>query len=141
MRAWVAETSTISEKDFTPINSVTTAYYFLAVRKEMPVNSVAELIAWLKANPATASYGWGAAVAQMAGADFVKRIGAPVVGVSQTASGDLLVATRTGVQRLDAAWQLRGALARPIRRVLSFGDDRLLIFREDHTLELLQITS
>lgn len=73
-------------KDFKPISSVTTAYYLLAVRKDMPVNSVAELIAWLKANPGSASYGWGAAVAQMAGADFVKRIGVPVVGIPYKSS-------------------------------------------------------
>lgn len=73
-------------KDFKPISSVTTAYYVLAVGNQLPVNSVAELIAWVKANPTTASYGWGAAVAQMAGADFVKRIGVPVVGVPYKSS-------------------------------------------------------
>lgn len=73
-------------KDFRPISSVTTAYYLLVVRKEMPVNNVAELIAWIKANPGTASYGWGAAVSQMAGADFVNRIGVPVVGVPYKSS-------------------------------------------------------
>ncbi len=73
-------------KDFKPVSSVTTAYYFLAVRKEMPVNTVAELVAWLKANAASASYGWGAAVSQLAGADFVKRIGVPVVGVPYKSS-------------------------------------------------------
>lgn len=65
--------------------------------------------------------------------------GAPVVGVSQTAAGDLLIATRTGVQRLDASWQPRGTFARAIRRVLSFSDNHLLVLRDDHTLELLQI--
>ncbi|MBS0630763.1 MAG: hypothetical protein JSS11_02535 [Verrucomicrobia bacterium] len=64
--------------------------------------------------------------------------GAPVIGVSQTAAGDLLIATRTGVQRLDPTWQLRGTLARPLRRVLSFNDHALLVLRDDHTLELLQ---
>ncbi len=73
-------------KDFRPVSSLTTAYYFLAVRKDLPVNTVPELIAWLKANPTGASYGWGAAVAQMAGADFVKRIGVPVVGVPYKSS-------------------------------------------------------
>lgn len=73
-------------KDFRPVSSLTTAFYFLAVRKDLPVSTVPELIAWLKANPAGASYGWGAAVAQMAGADFVKRIGVPVVGVPYKSS-------------------------------------------------------
>lgn len=67
--------------------------------------------------------------------------GAPVVGVSQTADGGLLVATRTGVQALDAAWQPRGALALPLRRALPTGDRGFLVTREDHTLELLELTS
>lgn len=64
--------------------------------------------------------------------------GAPVIGVSQTAPGDLLIATRTGVQRLDPAWQPRGTLTRAIRRVLSFSDGQLLVLRDDNTIELLQ---
>jgi hypothetical protein len=66
--------------------------------------------------------------------------GDPVVGVSQSASGELLVATRTGVQVLDAAWQLRSRLARPLCRALPTATG-FLITREDHTLELLELTS
>ena len=64
--------------------------------------------------------------------------GAPVVGVAQNPAGDLIVATRVGVQTLDASWQPRSALARPARRMLSLGGGRVLLHREDHTLELLQ---
>ena len=67
--------------------------------------------------------------------------GAPVVGVGQTADGGLLIATRTGVQALDAAWQPRGALARSLRRALPTGDRGLLVTRDDHTLELLELSS
>jgi hypothetical protein len=67
--------------------------------------------------------------------------GAPVVGVGQTADGGLLVATRTGVQALDAAWQPRGALARSLRRALPTGDRGFLVSRDDHTLELLELSS
>ena len=66
--------------------------------------------------------------------------GAPVVGLAQSDAGDLLVATRTGVQSLDAGWRPRTACARPVRRALPLGHDRLLISREDHSLELLQLT-
>jgi len=66
--------------------------------------------------------------------------GNPVVGVSQSASGELLVATRTGVQVLDTAWQLRSRLASPLRRALPTAAG-FLITREDHTLELLELTS
>jgi hypothetical protein len=66
--------------------------------------------------------------------------GDPVVGVCRSINGDLLVATRTGVQVLDTAWQLRSRLARPLRRALPTATG-FLIAREDHTLELLEITS
>jgi tripartite-type tricarboxylate transporter receptor subunit TctC len=45
-----------------------------------------ELAAWLKANADKASYGWGAAVSQMAGAGFLKRLGVPAVGVPYKSS-------------------------------------------------------
>ncbi len=64
--------------------------------------------------------------------------GAPVVGVAQAPSGELIVATSVGVRSLDSAWQPRGFLARPVRRMLPLGSGRLLLCREDHTLELLE---
>jgi len=65
--------------------------------------------------------------------------GAPVVGVAQTASGDLIVATRTSVQILDATWSPRSTFAQTVRRMLPLGGGRLLICRDDHSLELLQL--
>jgi hypothetical protein len=93
----------------------------------------------------------GRAVALTAGADgFVTAVdlangrvirswhaGAPVVGVTQAPNGDLVVATRTGVQSLDATWQPRGARAVGVRRLLPLDKGRLLLHRDDHTLELL----
>ncbi len=63
--------------------------------------------------------------------------GAPVIGVAATANDGLVVATRTGVRTLDAAWQPQGSLARALVRALPLGDGRLLVCRNDHTLELL----
>lgn len=96
----------------------------------------------------------GGPVALTAGADgFVTAVnladgrvlrayhaGNPVVGVSQSASGELLVATRAGVLVLDPAWQLRSRLARPLRRALPTAAG-FLITREDQTLELLALSS
>lgn len=65
--------------------------------------------------------------------------GAPVVGVAQAPSGELMVATRAGVQALDAGWQPRSTLAHSVRRMLPLGSGRLLICRDDHTLEMLQL--
>ena len=66
------------------------------------------------------------------------QAGAPVVGLAQPASsGDLIAGTRAGVQSLDADWKVRGAMARPMRRLLPLGGDRVIIVREDHALEML----
>lgn len=73
-------------KDFRPIGMVMTAPYFLAVGKDVPVRTVPELVAWIKANPTKASYGWGAAVSQMAGASFLQRYGIKAVGVPYKSS-------------------------------------------------------
>ncbi len=65
--------------------------------------------------------------------------GAPVVGVAQTPAGDLIVATHRGVQSLDAAWQPRSTHAGSVRRMLALDGARLLLCRDDSTLELLEL--
>jgi len=44
-------------KDFAPISQVASVVHVLEVHPSLPVKSVAELIAWLKANPGKANYG------------------------------------------------------------------------------------
>lgn len=73
-------------KDFTPISGLLEAYYVLTVPSTLPVNTVAELVAWIKANPARASYGWGAAVSQVAGVAFLKEVNTTAVGVPYKSS-------------------------------------------------------
>ncbi len=73
-------------KDFEPVAALTEGYYLLIVHKDMPVNTMQELIGWLKANPAKASYGWGATVSQITGATFLKRISATATGVPYKSS-------------------------------------------------------
>ncbi len=73
-------------KDFAPIGAINEQYYMLTVPASMPVNTVAEFVAWLKANPTKASYGWGAAVSQIAGAAFLKEVNATAAGVPYKSS-------------------------------------------------------
>ncbi|HCL85484.1 MAG TPA: ABC transporter substrate-binding protein [Comamonadaceae bacterium] len=44
-------------KDFTPISLVASVVHVLEVHPSVPVKNVAELVAWLKANPTRANYG------------------------------------------------------------------------------------
>jgi len=79
------------EKDFTPVAGLGEAYYFLIVNSEHPARTVQDLVAWLKANPGKASYGWGATVSQVTGAAFLGRVGATAVGVPYKSSPQAVV--------------------------------------------------
>jgi tripartite-type tricarboxylate transporter receptor subunit TctC len=61
--------------DFEMLANVVESQFFLVVRGDSPMHSVAELKAKLKADQTTASYGFGSATAQIAGTAFVKRSG------------------------------------------------------------------
>lgn len=73
-------------KDFVPVGGIIEAYYVLTVPNTLPVNTVQELVSWLKANPGKASYGWGATVSQIAGTTFLKQVGANATGVPYKSS-------------------------------------------------------
>lgn len=73
-------------RDFRPVGMVVTSPYLLLVRKDFPARDLGELIAWMRANPGKASYGWGAAVSQMAGTGFIRRLGLQAVGVPYKSS-------------------------------------------------------
>jgi len=75
-----------TERDFASVGGVMEAYYTLLVGETMPVNSVLELSAWLKANPEKASFGWGATVGQIAGATFLKQTNTSATGVPYKSS-------------------------------------------------------
>lgn len=75
-----------TERDFAHVGGVMEAYYTLLVGETLPVNSVQDLIAWLKANPGSASYGWGATVGQIAGATFLKQTNTSATGVPYKSS-------------------------------------------------------
>jgi hypothetical protein len=105
----------------------------------------------LSLNAATLGRLAGSPVAFIGGADgFVAAVdladghvirrhhaGAPVIGINQTAAGGLLVASRNGLQSLDADWHVQATAARPVRQTLPVGGDALLLVREDRTLELV----
>jgi hypothetical protein len=63
---------------------------------------------------------------------------APVVGVHPLGADQLLVVSRAGLEILDAAWQPRSTLTRPLRRALVLDPTHILLTRQDHTLELVE---
>ncbi|MGE3926386.1 MAG: Bug family tripartite tricarboxylate transporter substrate binding protein [Lautropia sp.] len=73
-------------KDFAPVGGLMKGYYTIIVNNDIPVKTLSELIAYLKANENTTSYGWGATVSQLSAAYFLKRIGATSNGVPYKSS-------------------------------------------------------
>ncbi|QYM80326.1 hypothetical protein K0B96_06850 [Horticoccus luteus] len=68
-----------------------------------------------------------------------RHCGDPVVGLAPSSTGELLVATRTALLRLDAAWNVRATVAHDVVRLLPLDDARVLLERADHSLELLRL--
>jgi tripartite-type tricarboxylate transporter receptor subunit TctC len=81
-------------KDFTPIARIGDFHSFVAVNVNVPIASMAELVAYAKANPGKLSYGVGNSTGQIVGETLKKRTGIDVVRVSYrsnpTAMADLV---------------------------------------------------
>jgi tripartite-type tricarboxylate transporter receptor subunit TctC len=69
-------------KDFTPVARLGNFPSFVAVNINLPVNSMAELVAHAKANPGKLSYGVGNSTGQVVGETLKKRAGIDIVRVS-----------------------------------------------------------
>ena len=68
-------------KDFAPIARTYFLPFVLVVDGKLPVHSVAELVAYVKANPDKASYGYGNSTGQVAGASFKQALKLPLTAV------------------------------------------------------------
>ncbi len=71
-------------KDFAPISIVATNPFVLVVNQDLPVKTLAELIAWVRAQPSKPSYAEGAvgSVTHLAMALFLHRAGLEMTNVS-----------------------------------------------------------
>jgi tripartite-type tricarboxylate transporter receptor subunit TctC len=78
--------------DFAPIARLVEFELGLAVPASLPVNNVAELVAWLKSNADKAAFGsfGGGTPSQFAGAMFARRVGIDVVHVPFKGSAPLV---------------------------------------------------
>ena len=81
-------------KDFTPIARIGNFPSFVAVTPDCPTKSMAEFVAYAKANPGKLSYGIGNSTGQIVGETLKKRTGIDIVRVAYrsnpTAMTDLL---------------------------------------------------
>ncbi len=73
-----------SRKDFAPVSIVATNPFVLVVNKDLAVNTLADFIAWVRAQPLTPTYAEGAvgSVTHLAMALFLRRAGLAMTNVS-----------------------------------------------------------
>jgi tripartite-type tricarboxylate transporter receptor subunit TctC len=76
-------------RDFAPVALVASAQLLVVAKKDMPVNSLAELIAWLKANPDRAVQGHGGpgSLSHIVGVSFQEMTGTRFRSVPYRGSG------------------------------------------------------
>lgn len=79
-------------KDFAPIGMVTVAPMLMAINASVPVNTLQEFIAYLKANPGKVNYGssGSGSLAHIAGEMFQSRTGTKITHVPYKGTGPLL---------------------------------------------------
>ncbi len=73
-------------RDFAPVAGIMTIPVIVAVNPKLPVNNLAELIAYAKARPGRVSYGYGNSIGQVTGAAFAKAAGIEVIATPYKSS-------------------------------------------------------
>ena len=68
-------------KDFAPVANVMRIPVIIVVDPKLPVRTLAELVAYAKANPGKVSFGYGNSIGQVVGAAFARRSGIEVITV------------------------------------------------------------
>jgi tripartite-type tricarboxylate transporter receptor subunit TctC len=109
-----------TQRDFVPISMVASFPFLLLVNPATPVKSVAELVAYAKANPDKANYGSSSPAFQLTAELFKQRTGAPMQHIPYKGSNESLgavVANQVLVSIVDAApaaGQIAAGQVRPL---------------------------
>lgn len=83
-------------KDFTPISILTEQSLLVSVNPKVPARTLAEFVAYAKANPGKVTYGTGAIISQVAGEMFKRAAGIDMVHVPFKGSAPTLQALLGG---------------------------------------------
>jgi tripartite-type tricarboxylate transporter receptor subunit TctC len=83
-------------RDFTPISLMSDYPMVVVVSKDHPATSVAELVAWLKANPDKANYPTPSPVFTLPIEDFKIKTGAPATAISYRSSNESITSLLSG---------------------------------------------
>ena len=99
--------------DFTPISQIGYFGFFLFVHPSVPANSVAELLAYAKANPGKLNYGSGNSTSQLFGAQLKQLEKIDIVHIPYKGDGPLGIDLIGG--RVQMAFATPGTLAPQVK--------------------------
>ena len=83
-------------RDFVPLSMIASFPLLVTVNASAPVKSIAELVAYAKANPAKANYASSSPAFQLATEQFKQKTGAPLEHIAYKSSGEMLTAVVSG---------------------------------------------
>jgi tripartite-type tricarboxylate transporter receptor subunit TctC len=101
--AVVAGVPYVTLRDFAPISMIASFPLLLTVNAAAPARTVAELVAYAKANPAKANYASSSAAFQLATELFKMKSGAPMVPIPYRSSNESVVSVMAGQSTLTIA--------------------------------------
>lgn len=99
--------------DFTPVSLIGYFGFFLFVHPSVPANSVAELLAYAKANPGKLNYGSGNSTSQLFGAQLKQLEKLDIVHIPYKGDGPLSIDLLGG--RVQMAFATPGTLAPQVK--------------------------
>jgi tripartite-type tricarboxylate transporter receptor subunit TctC len=105
-------------RDFAPVSIIASFPLLVCVGAAAPVKSVAELVAYAKANPTKANYASSSAAFQLVTELFKMRTGAPLEHIPYKSSGEMLTAVLGGevlvafADALPVAGHIKGGTVR-----------------------------
>ena len=120
-------------KDFTPITEVSSSPFLLVVNPALPIKTVADLIAYAKANPGKLNYGSSGtgSVTHLAGLLFNKTAGTDIVHIPYKGSAPAIT------DLLSGAIQMRISAIAPILPLVKGGQLRAIAVTSADRFELM----
>ena len=86
----------VTLRDLAPISMIASFPLLVVVRADAPVNSIQELVAYAKANPAKANYASSSPAFQLPTEQLKQKTGAPLEHIAYKSSGESLTAIISG---------------------------------------------
>ncbi|MDH6591478.1 tripartite-type tricarboxylate transporter receptor subunit TctC [Variovorax sp. TBS-050B] len=120
-------------KDFAPVSRIGNLPFMLVVNNDLPVKSVAELLAWGRANPGKLTYASGNSTGIVSGATLARMSGVPMLHVPYKSTPPAiadLIGGQVSMMVVDLAAGLATVKAGKMRAIAVTTQERTKLFPE-----------